>query len=250
MMASLPTIEVCIVDNEYSTSVSVTAHGLEKKLPGLIIPDRYRPGVVSVGTVTDEQFVELLGALKKSPPSADTAADLAGKLSPDVPSIDRAELEDLVSALASMQGVQKSAHVEVSRFVTDLWDSLVEDDDDDELNEETFKSRVTSLLNETTVQLTSVKVAELRREIERMFCSARVLTDIRTAFGYDTTKRPALTIMHTLEIKYHDDTGELREFYVSVDNGDLRELREAINRAFDKNKTLIDLLQKAEFDLY
>ena len=83
-----------------------------------------------------------------------------------------------------------------------------------------------------------------------MYCSARVLTDIRTAFGYDTKKRSALTIMHTLEIKYHDDTGKLREFYVAVDNDDLIELKEAINRAFDKNATLIDLLEKAEFDLY
>jgi ribosomal protein L17 len=134
--------------------------------------------------------------------------------------------------------------------VADLWDSLVEDEDADELKEEIFKGRMTSLLNETAIHLTSVKVAELRREIERMFCSARVLTDIRTAFGYDAKKRPALTIMHTLEIKYHDDTGKLREFYVAVDDDDLTILKEAINRAFEKKATLVDLLEKSEFDLY
>ena len=250
MMNSTRTVGICIVDNEHGLTVSLAVHGSENKLPGLIIPDQYRAGVVGIGTLSDEQFSELLAALKESLP-ADTAGDLAAKLKPEIPSISSLDdLEEIVSALASMQDVQKSAHVEVPRFVTDLWDSLLEEDDTDDLNEETFKTRATSLLNEASVHLTSVKVADLRREIERMFCSARVLTDIRTAFGYDAKKRPALTIMHTLEIKYHDDTGKLREFYVSVDKDDLTELKEIIDRAFDKNTTLVDLLEKTEFDLY
>ena len=150
---------ICIVDNDYGTTVSVTANGLEIDLPGLIIPDQYRAGVLGIGTLSDEQLSELLPALKKSLPT-DTAADLAEKLSPDVPGLPLDRLEEIVSALASMQGVQRSAHVEVPRFATDLWDSLVEDDDTDELNEEIFKTRVNSLLNETAIHLTSVKVAE------------------------------------------------------------------------------------------
>lgn len=225
-------------------------NGSENNLPGLFIPEQFRAGVASIGTLTDVQFSELLAALKKSLP-ADTAKDLTTKLASDVPSISARELEDIVGALASMQGVQKTAHVDAPRFASDLWDSLDEDgEESEEIDEEIFKSRMNALLNETSIHLTSIKIAELRREIERMFCSARILTDIRTAFGYDAKKRPALTVMHTLEIKYHDDTGKLREFYVSIDDSDLTILKEAIDRAFEKKATLVDLLEKAKFDLY
>jgi len=223
---------------------------LENTLPGLTIPEQFRAAVARVGTITEEQFSQLLEALQR-PLTADTAEILTERIAEEVPSLPNLELRDVAAALASMQGVQRSAHVEISRFAADLWDSLIEEGEEAEgVDEEIFKARIIPLLSNSSIHLTSVKVAELRREIERMFCSARVLTDLRTVFGYDAKKKPALTVMHTLEIRYHDDTGRLREFYVSVDDTDLTELREAIDRAFEERATIVDALEKADFDLY
>ena len=226
-------------------------HALEKDVGALRIPVRFRGGVASIAGLSESSFSDLVSALKGAP-QAKTAADLALEIEGQVPSLPQSKSEEIIASLSSMQGVQKASHADSEKFTADIWDAL--EDDSPELienaDEEGFKSRMTILLNETSVHLTSAKVAELRSEIERAFCSARVLTDVRTAFPDDATKQPAMTILHTLEITFHDDMGRHREFYVSLDDNDLEILKGAAERAMQKKATLVELLNKADFELF
>jgi hypothetical protein len=195
--------------------------------------------------------LSLVKALKENP-TAGTAEEWADKVQHSVPSIPKEHLKDIVTSISSMKNVQKSAHVDAARFSSDIWDALEEDSPDlaENIDPKVFKSRTEILLNGTDLYLTSVKVKELRTEVERSFYGVRILTDLRTVFGDDPSQRPAMTPIHTLEIKYHHESGQHREFYVSLDDDDLVTLKEVVERAQQKKSTLVELLKKAEFDLY
>ncbi len=220
-------------------------------MSSLTIPERYRPGVARLGTISDSSFLDLLEALRNSDQS-ETARELASKIQGSVPSITASDRESIIAAIASMQSVQKAAHVDVIQFASDVWASLEEDSPEliSEVEADTLKSRVAALLNQTSVHLTSAKVAELRSEVERLFCGARILTDVRTAFPDDASRRPAMSILQTLEIKYHDDLGRHREFYVALDDTDLAILKDAVERAVQKKASLVDMLRQADFELF
>jgi hypothetical protein len=77
------------------------------------------------------------------------------------------------------------------------------------------------------------------------------LTDVRAAFSDDASELPTgMTVLHTLQIGYHDDTGRHREFYVTLESDDLEGLRDAIDRAEMKKKALEELLAKADCRLF
>lgn len=220
-------------------------------MAALTIPEQYRSGIAVIGRIETESFSALLTALKNALPSESeqSLAEKIGEISSDLPLEVRVEI---ISAIASMQGVQKTAHVDTPRFTADIWAALKEDSPKlvKNIDESVLRDRVAKLLNDAPIQLMSIKTAELRREVERRFCSARIMTDARTAFADDTSTRPAITILQTLEIRFHDDTGEHREFYVALDDDDLEALKEVIERAQRKKTTLNDLLTKANFELF
>ncbi len=75
-------------------------------------------------------------------------------------------------------------------------------------------------------------------EFERLFESARVVTDLRPVFGEKVTDRPAaFAVVHELRIKYYSAEGS-KEFFVSLDSSNIKNLREAMDRASQKEETL------------
>lgn len=221
-------------------------------MPSLTIPERYRKGLAAIGSLPEDVYAGFLSALKKAA-HAETASALAQKIEKDVPAFSRGDLTAMISALAASQEVKQSAHVEIGEFVSDTLEALCEDSPDlmGVIDQEQLKSRLFSLISETDIHLTALRVRGLRSEVERLFCGARILTDIRAAFEDDASKPPSgATILQTLEIKYHDDLGRHREFYVSLDENDLAILRDAVERAEKKRDSLKRLLAKADIKTF
>ena len=81
-------------------------------------------------------------------------------------------------------------------------------------------------------------------EFERLFDSGRIMTDLRPIFGENVAERPAaLAVVHELRIKYYTVEG-FREFFVSLDSSHIKNLREAMERAIQKEETLKVLIPK------
>jgi hypothetical protein len=77
----------------------------------------------------------------------------------------------------------------------------------------------------------------------RVFHSARILTDIRPVFGRDADVPPiGAVIAHVLKIDYFSQ-GDSGSLYVSLNNRDLELLRNLVDRAFTKLKTLRAVLE-------
>ena len=218
----------------------------------LTIPENYRSGIVTFGALPADQFSAFFEALKGAPPKRN-ASDLATLLAYTLPSIeDTSRIAKMITSLLAMQRVCRSSHVEPSEFASDVWDSLMEDSPNllVDVDEAVLQDRVSRFVNETSIHLTDVRVSELRSEVERAFCTARILTDLRASFGADASRPPdAMTILHTLEIRYHDDGGRHKEFYVSLDDADLGVLKAAIQRAEQKKMTLQSFLEKSDLTL-
>lgn len=89
----------------------------------------------------------------------------------------------------------------------------------------------------------TAKVLSVRREYGNVFCSARILTDIRPVFGPDPSRTPlAAAIVRTLHIAHH--AGDSHEdFYVALDADDLRKLGDQIDRAVKKEASLKAVIQ-------
>ena len=221
-------------------------------MPSLTIPERYQTGLMAIASLPDASFICLLKALTNAGP-AETADELANRIEGQIPESGRTNLANMISAIAASQEVQRSAHVNPAKFASDTWTALSEDSPDlmRDIDSETMKSRISSLVAQTDIHLTAVKIRGLLSEVERAFCGARIMTDIRAAFEDDASKPPpGVTILHTLEIKYHDDLGQHREFYVALDDNDLAILKEAVERAEKKKKTLELILNKADLKVF
>jgi hypothetical protein len=90
------------------------------------------------------------------------------------------------------------------------------------------------------------KAARLQRDGERLYCNAKILSDIRPVFSHDPTLRPLGAVLtHTLKIGFHEG-GEHQEFHVVLDVDDLLALSEVIYRAQAKDKTLRKLLKESK----
>jgi hypothetical protein len=81
-------------------------------------------------------------------------------------------------------------------------------------------------------------------EFERIFESGRIVTDLRPIFGESVAERPAaLAVVHELRIKYFTLEGS-KEFFVSLDASHIKNLRQAMDRAMQKEETLKVIIPK------
>jgi hypothetical protein len=89
---------------------------------------------------------------------------------------------------------------------------------------------------------TTGRALDLLTEHEHVFHSARVLTDIRPVFGDDPAESPnGALVVESLKLEYFDE-GATCSIYLALSHGDLRSLRDTIDRALGKSETIQGLL--------
>jgi hypothetical protein len=106
-----------------------------------------------------------------------------------------------------------------------------------------FRERIAKLLSIQPIR-TITKADRLRQEGERVYCESKMFSDIRPIFTEDVSARPAgAVITHTLKIACHTETGH-EEVRILLDSGDLGRLKEVVDRADAKDKTLRGLVSE------
>lgn len=161
---------------------------------------------------------------------------------------DQTTLPGILRAVRSLQTVYRDGHIDAQTFPADIAEAL--DHDAHRLSKDIdlkqLEERIRQVVSGRRISVESENVRSLRGEIERGYCKGRIVTDLRAVFSDDASVSPAaMTIMHTLRIRYHDDVRRHREFYVAMDGDDLADLKTAIERAQQKSKTLQDFLSKS-----
>jgi hypothetical protein len=200
-------------------------------LPALNIPKNVRNGFAILRDIPDAVFNELLVEIERqaAPPS--------------VKNLSTTDIEQLVDAITAMSAVRASAEVSVEQFAADICESLRELGELKPDQEPRFSERLSRLLDIETLKVTA-KAFALYSEHEHLFCSARILTDARPIYIDDPSAPPmAMIITHTLKIDYHGAGGRLHEIYIGMGSNDIDEIRDVLDRAEKKAKSL-----RAAFD--
>lgn len=159
------------------------------------------------------------------------------------------DVSELREVVLELYRVREYFDEKVPEFVTGIAVALQKDSEFPATEVPAFEDRLTKLLTLLPLGI-AAKTASLRTEYERRFCTARILTDARPVYVESPSSRPeAMMITHTLRITFHDDTGELREVYVTMDDGDLITLRGLVDRAEAKTKSLRAVLDAANIQV-
>jgi hypothetical protein len=96
---------------------------------------------------------------------------------------------------------------------------------------------------------TAAKTGPVLTEHERIFLSARVLTDIRPIFHPNLSEKPnAAVIVHMLRIASRDIFGSHHAEYFALDANDIRVLKNIADRAIRKEETIKALLADSNVD--
>lgn len=224
----------------------------------LHIPERYRAGVAKIRTLDDRTVQEIRAALDK--PLALGSGDQSGVEAPPKPgevaitalssvrNTQSREFKQVAEALAALYGQKSVREVSVEEFVEDVCDAM-ELLPSEELRlphaeREEFRQKLTALLSADVFSLLS-KAYDLATEDERIYCHARILTDLRPIFGGNIEDGPrAMLVMHHLNLGFHHGSEtKHQEFHVALDSDDLEALRKVIDRAEAKARSLKSALK-------
>ncbi len=218
-------------------------NGARRNPPRMRIPEEYRDGLAKLLELPDESFRELLVAIQEERPTlhyADFSARVARKISGIKPN----EVQDVIETLVSLYGVRTRWGLEIpelAQIVTQAtewdWESEFSGEERD-----SFEGRLVLLLGIDSLDATS-KALDVLLEHEHTLHDVRIMTDVRPVFGQNADEPPIGTmVVHMLKISYHDESEEVKEFYVALDAGDTRALSAELERADQKAESLKRML--------
>jgi len=200
-------------------------------LPGLTIPPEQLPALQKIRAMSAESLESFAAALSTSPRTA------------AIPDLSSDDSESIRKTLTELYKVRSYFDVELSKFVTDIVDALQGSFPTEQAD--TFKASLTRLLAIDSLNV-EAKAFSLKGEYEHAFCTARILTDARPIYGVDPSGAPAaMMIIHTLRVSYHDESSRLREIYIAMDQDDVTAMKEALDRADVKFKSLKNVFAAA-----
>ena len=95
------------------------------------------------------------------------------------------------------------------------------------------------------------KAVKLLLERSKLIESTRIITDIRPVFKEQNIESPEYCLItHILRILYTTESDDEKKAYFTLDHQDLVDLHSQIGRAFEKEKELQKLCQKAGLEIF
>ena len=206
-------------------------------MPTLDLPPDRRAAMVKVAKMSENDVEAILHVFKGIQLSAD-------RRSPK--EIVRDAFKPLGASevgvtLYELYRIKESAGVTTDGFITDLLADVQKDKDFQEADGPVFRERIVRLLDIGPLSIIS-KAYLLQRDHQKVYCEAKILSDIRPVFSVDSPIAPVGAVLsHVLKVTYHENDRH-REFFVALDSLDIKALKEVLDRAVDKNDQLEKLL--------
>ncbi len=214
--------------------------------PQLRVPKEQSAGLARLLALSEEQFSELEAALRETPATLwrrEYAANVATRLQ----SIDRSDLDAIISVLLTLYLVRGDAGQPVTAFVEAIREAVALSDDEAlrrvKVDWSVQQERLRRLLDLEHSLGVVAKVGYLAGEHTHALHSAELFTDLRPIFRNNPGARPvAAIISHQLKITYHRG-GDLDEFYVALSTENIALFRKLLDRAEAKARSLREMIE-------
>jgi uncharacterized protein (DUF1778 family) len=207
------------------------------------VPKSHEESLAKLFSLPEDTLVALTRALDEAPPTL-SIRELADHVASKT-HLDADDSYDLLRILTMLYTVRAKQSVDAATFTENLCRAARETGREElqapKAGWERFKKGLAELFGLDHSLGVTAKALDVLTEHDRVFCDARVLTDIRPVFAADVEKDPSTFIMiHNLRIAYHQDS-ELKTIYIALDSHNVRELIDVLNRAVNKEKSLKSL---------
>ena len=203
------------------------------------IPEIYRPAIERMAFMPENEATAIREALASVQPSlkAQAMADQAkASIKIAVP-----DLNAIVQALVSMNTTRLSAGVSAGDFAKDVSGALARWTNKP-VDSAALELRLVSLLCIEPLVL-SARAFDVQHEYEKLFASARILTDVRPVLRTPGVEPVGAIIVHNLKITYFEG-GAYKQIFIALDNGDLSTLRKVLDRAELKTAGVEGIINK------
>jgi len=217
----------------------------------LRVPKRHGDALALLLKLSPRETDALVSALEKAP-SALLPEDLAARLARDVSIISPDSVSKIVKMLASLYRVREQDldRVPLRAFVEEVVGAAADSGHPELKSNEQERKRFQSLLErllsfDQSIGMTA-KALGVMRENAHLYCTGRIISDLRPVFKAEVTAGPAAAIIvHSLRITYHE-ADDMKEFFVAMDSLDVEELRALCDRALLKTNSLKQIAKKSD----
>ena len=209
-------------------------------MPEFHIPERIKSVIARILRLSDDGYRQILEALECAQPALNVERliiDVSRLLPQTVTGV-----EEIVRALDSMTHVRLRADRTVEQFLQDITPSL-ESQFKSPQDREKVVTRVSALLGIKAL-LVSARAYDLQHDFDRVFVSAKIVSDVRTVFDQNGKEIQGSIIIHNLNITYAQE-GEFKDFYLAMDSADIAKLRAVLDRSDAKTGALKGLIRSA-----
>jgi hypothetical protein len=209
----------------------------KKRLRRIRVPENFRQPLRDLGTLSSDQYQALLRTVAQATPTLsvdDLSADVAERAS-----LDEDAVRSTLGLLMSLSVTREFHGLSLDRLVQDVLSRSSEDLDIQDVDtKERLSDRLQQLLALERPIGVSARALGVLLEHERAFADARIVTDIRPIFlAADSLEPVATVLIHNLKLVSHTADTHTEHFF-ALDTGDLRALRDVIDRALEKEEAL------------
>ena len=200
------------------------------------IPSFVEPGFKLLLSTPQAKIKSLISVLKRVPGGL-MPGDLADYIA-NKSIYTNSDSGKIASLLYGLYGIKERETKSLNELIDSITDSLKQKTNKKLKPNRFFKEILKNLL--TVRKLGNIyKAFDLLFEHDKTYFSARVITDIRPVFEFNSDKNiETSVIIHNLRIQYNSDDGSLQYFTVALDNIDLGKLREQLVRAIKKVESI------------
>ena len=213
----------------------------------LSIPDEEFPVLAKIANLENDSFEAFSTALKEVPPPFGRE-NYVSKLALRLPSFKRSEISRMLNTIIALYRVKEKTEMPPSQIADLINEAAAESSEFGQMFEGNsggvLKQRLTILpsLNKTLGYGTKCVLA--MEDNERVCLNSEITSDLRPMFGDDEEQIKAAVINHTLQIAFKSED-ERSNFYVTLDDMDLKTLKEKIEKAQQKSIQLKSFLKNS-----
>jgi hypothetical protein len=207
------------------------------------IPKSAYPAIQSLIHLSDADFERLLNGLRGAKPAIQTEKFWAHVV-PLVAGVSENVVRSILHEVFLMAEAQSDEPL--AEFAEAITEAGVEAKSEkfpfEDRDRAVLKERLVTILGAGGGFEITRKAAGVLLDQDHIFFSARILTDLRPVFNEAGNSVDAAVIVHNLRIHYGEN-GDHKDFYVALDTSEIQSLREVLDRADKKAKSLQELIK-------